>query len=171
MDLKTAIAVAVFFAVCFLLFYRFLTLPEFREAKQMRLRLLCQTDHKALLEACRELSRRCARGELKPGGYNIRDNPHPETSETSRFPQVILDLDPFHVYIDENDSRRVMIIMHGGMDHFGVYAYTEDYKKPLGSVYGDKELIPGLWYYDEGYDYTRYYDKRIDALMKKGKQK
>ena len=47
-------------------------------ASRIRVRLLCETDHQALLEACRELSSRFARGELKPGKYWVRIHRDPE---------------------------------------------------------------------------------------------
>lgn len=138
-----------------------------RYAKRMQVHMLCETDHQALLEACRELSRRAARGELKPGKYRISIDPNPEAS---RFPKPILDLAPSYLYIDENDTGRVMLEMLGGLGHFGVEAYVEDYKKPhVGFEYGDRELIPGLWYYDDGYRGHPEYEKRIKALMQKGK--
>jgi len=137
------------------------------QTERMRVHLLCETDHRVLLEACNELSRRAARGELKPGKYNVCHDRHPKVSQ---FPKAILVLAPSYVYIDENDSGRVMVEMLGGLGHFGVLAYTEDYKKPYPTYhYGDKELIPGLWYYDDGYDGNPEYDKRIEALMQKRK--
>ncbi|MHC4632344.1 MAG: hypothetical protein ACYS9C_13905 [Planctomycetota bacterium] len=132
-----------------------------REAKQMKMRLLCETDHQALLEACRELSRRAAAGDLKHGMYYVRSDSQP--------PQPILDLGPNHVFI--RYDGRVMLEMMGGLDHFGVYAYPEDYKEPpvMGFELGDKELIDGLWYYDDGYLNNPEYDKPIEALLQKRK--
>jgi len=132
--------------------------------QQKQVRLLCETNHQALLKDCRELSGRCARGDLKPGKYYIGYDQEPEAS---KFPQLILNLKPSYVFID--DDGRVMLEMIGGLGHFGVNAYPEDYKKPSWSVYGDKELIDGLWYYDDGYRGHPEYDKRIEALMQKGK--
>jgi hypothetical protein len=61
--------------------------------------------------------------------------------------------------------------MHGGMDHFGVKIYPEDFKKPRDYFeYGDRELLPGLWYYDDGYLNNPEYDKRIDELIEKHKK-
>jgi len=136
----------------------------------IKVRLLCKTDHQALLEACNKLSKQVAKGNLKPGKYMVRIDPDPEVS---KFPRPILDLRPTYVYIDENDSGRVLIEMLGGLlGHFGVLAYTEDYKKPYRTYsYGDKELIPKLWYYDDGYRDNPEYDKKVDALMQKGKMK
>ena len=174
--LKIIIAVAIAFAFGSALYILYhILLPMYlrgfvwiaaRDARQRQVRLLCKSDHKALLEACRELSRRCSRGDLKPGRYYMGYDRHPEAS---RFPKQILDLAPSYVYIDENDSGRVMVEMLGGLGHFGVLAYTEDYIKPSYSEYGDKELIPGLWYYDDGYRGHPEYEKRIEALLRKRK--
>jgi hypothetical protein len=171
MVLKIIVVVAIAFAVGYPLYGLYALYTSMIEVKkdvqQRQVRLLCETDHKVLLEACRELSGRAARGDLKQGGkYNVRRDRHPKAS---RFPQPILDLNPSYVYIDENDSGRVMVEMHGGLHHFGVQAYTEDYKKSSWAVYGDKELIPGLWYYDDGYLNNPEYDKPIEALLQKRK--
>jgi hypothetical protein len=63
--------------------------------------------------------------------------------------------------------------MHGGWDHikremshFGVNIYPEDFKEPKGNFkYGDRELLPGLWYYDEGYLRNPEFDKIIEKLI------
>ena len=135
----------------------------------IKTRLLCETDHQALLEACNELSRQVAQGKLKSGKYEMIFNPD---SEVSKFPQPILKLRPRYVYIDENDCGRVMIEMTGGLEiHFGVLAYTEDFKAPYKDFeYGNKELILRLWYYDDGYRDNPKYEKKIDALIQKGKK-
>ncbi len=141
-----------------------------KDTQQRQVRLLCETDHQALLEACNELSRQAKRGELKPGRYNVRRDRDPQASG---FPQPIRALSPSYVYIDENDSGRVMLEMLGGLGHFGVQAYTEDYKKPpvAGFTFGDRELIPRLWYYDDGYIGHPEYDRRIERLIQEGTAK
>ncbi len=137
-----------------------------REKQQGQFRLLCETDHHALLEACREISRRVAEGALKSGRYNVRHNPHPDVAG---FPQPIIDLGPTWVIV--SDDGAVNIEMMGGLDHFGVYAWPEGYKKPpfVGFKLGDKKLIDGLWYYDDGYESNPRYHKKIEALLQKGK--
>jgi hypothetical protein len=42
-----------------------------------------------------------------------------------------------------------------------------------GFEYRDKELIPGLWYYDEGYSPKpdSAYDKWIETFIQKGKKR
>ncbi|NQT02008.1 MAG: hypothetical protein HQ580_08300 [Planctomycetes bacterium] len=161
---RIVIIVLVVFVLAFLIFF-----AAFRYLLNgFRVSFLCKTDHHALLEACNELSKRVAKGNLKPGEYTVRFDPDPEVS---KFPRPILELRPSYVYIDENDSGRVMIEMLGGLGHFGVLAYTEDFKKPYDTYsYGDKELIPRLWYYDDGYRDNPKYHKKIDALIQKGKK-
>jgi len=136
-----------------------------RDIPHRQVRLLYKTDHQALLEACRELSKRVATGDMKGGSYYLRGSQR--LPVVSSFPKPILDLKPNYVYIDENNSGRVMVEMYGGFAHFGVLAYTEDYRKPSWAEYGDKELIPGLWYYDDGYMDNPEYDKTVEALRPK----
>lgn len=144
-------------------FYR----EAYNERKIMKMRLF-ETDFEVLLEACRELSNCVIAGDLESGQYYIRT--HPER-QAEHFPKVILDLSPVHVYIDENDSGRVMLPMAAGLDHFGVTAYTEDYMKSNPKQkYGDRELIPGLWYYDDGYLDDPEYEKKIYKLIKEHKK-
>ncbi|MBW7990770.1 MAG: hypothetical protein FVQ84_12255 [Planctomycetes bacterium] len=133
---------------------------------QRQVRLLCKTDHQALLDACRELSRRVARGNLKPGQYNVSHDPHPDVAG---FPQLIIDLAPSRAII--GSYGEVSLEMMGGLDHFGVTFYPDNYKKPpfVGFKLGDKKLIDGLWYYDDGYEANPRYHKKIDALLQKNR--
>lgn len=162
---RIVIIVLVVFVLAFLIFFAGLHYL----LDGMRVRLLCETDHQALLVACNNLSEQVDNGDLKPGKYMVLINPDPEVS---KFPRAILELRPRYVYIDENDSGRLMIEMTGGLEiHFGVLAYTEDFKAfSKGFEYGDKELIPRLWYYDDGYRDNPKYEKKIEALMQKGKK-
>lgn len=144
------------------------------KVQRSRVSLLCQTDHKALLEACRELSRKIPEfskklpaGEPHPDSYSLRAVLN--SQELSCLPKPILDLGPDDIYINE-DGCIVLSISFGRLGHFGVNAYPEDYKEPFeGFHYGDRELIDGLWYYDDGYKRNPKYDKRIEALLKKKK--
>ena len=80
-----------------------------------------------------------------------------------------------YAYINYNG--RVILEMAGGLDHFGVYAYPEDFKKPphASEELGHKKLLDGLWYFDDGYQYCsnpqefEEYDKYIESLRPKGK--
>jgi len=132
-----------------------------RYAERARTQLLCDTDHHALLCACRQLSERVAIGNLCLGKYRVRLDPAPEASQ---FPETIQDLGPSYVRID--DDGRVMIEMLGGLGHLGVLAYPGDYEKPFSDFrYGDRELVPDLWYYDDGYRADPDFDKVIDTIL------
>jgi hypothetical protein len=165
-----AVAIAVFVGPALCILYHFL-LPlyirgfvffAFKEALQRKVRLLSETDHQALLEDCRELSRQVGRPDL-PLRYFIRIHPDPEIS---RFPQLILDLEP--TYVQLYSDGRVEVELIGATHHCGVVAYPEDYKKPSDSFsYGDRKVVDGLWYYED--DYNEALDKRIEELMQKRK--
>ena len=133
-----------------------------REVVQAETRLLCETDHQALLDACRELSRQVRSGQLKVGVYMA--------PEALRFPEPIPALRPKHVIVDRDGL--VELEMGFGMWPLGVRAYTEDYPKyPPPFKYGDRELVKGLWYYEDGYSiHPDAYDKRIDELLSKNKK-
>jgi len=137
--------------------------------QQMRVRLLCRTDHQALLQACREVLRR---GSLEIGrSYWIGGGQR--RPEVSSLPKPILDLAPCAIRIEKilGGEPVVHLVMGTSADYFGAYAYPEDYKAPFERFhYGDKQLVPGLWYCDEGYADNPGYDKRIEALLKKRKQ-
>jgi len=124
--------------------------------RQRLLRLLCETDYRAVLEGCRELSARVRRGDLKAGTYPVRCDPRPETAS---FPQVILDIQPGYVAI-ENDGQVFVEML--GAPSYGVVAYPEGYRV---AHQGGVELIPGLWYYDENYEMYADRKKDIDALV------
>ena len=131
--------------------------------------LLYETDHRALLEACRQISRHVATGRLEPGEYRIHGNPDPESRQ---FAQLILDLDPLHVRIHKDGQ--VDIIM-SPVVMYGVCAFPEDYVGSLDELYkyGDEvwgiELIDGLWYYDEDFQKHPEHKKEVEELLKKRK--
>jgi hypothetical protein len=69
-----------------------------------------------------------------------------------------------------NPYGAVSIELGGTMRHFGVNAYPEDFRVPFSNYnYGDKELIPGLWYCDDIYNRHKDYDKVIERLLKKNR--
>jgi hypothetical protein len=134
--------------------------------QRQRVHLLYKTNHQALLAACRKVSKKVTNGDMKNGPYRLRSGPD---RWFAGFSRPILNLRPNRVYI--NFDGRVKLEMAGGLDHFGVYAYPEGYKLQLHTEkLGDKKLLDGLWYYDDGYRVRpEDYDKRIEALRPKGK--
>ncbi len=135
------------------------------EVRQRQVHLLLQTDHRALLKACRVISDMYKEGELKKSHYQIRFDPDPQVD---KFPKIILDIDP--TYLDITSYGVVVLELFGGLDHFGVYAYPDDFNEPFdGYKHGDRELIDGLWYYDDGYYNNPEYGKGIEELIHKSK--
>lgn len=144
-----------------------------RRAQKLRVRILCKTDHEALLNAGREILNQSLIDEKyfntdEPRGRGHRVFPIPKEVQ---LPQIFLDLEPHKIVI--NSYGYLWMEMHGGMTHFGLNIYPEYFKEPFsGYKYGDRELVPCLWYYDEGYDlFPDDYDKRIDLLIDKHKGK
>jgi hypothetical protein len=118
--------------------------------------ILYEVDHRALLDACRSLPNQGYRGK-----YYIR---HFRERDVSKFPEIILKLNPTYVVIDYDNV--IIIEMMGGMSHVGIRAYPENYK---GFGTGDKKLIEGLWYCDDGYREEPDYEQYIESLRPKKK--
>lgn len=169
---KIAVGLLVVFALGLTFLYltpigKFLILmrADAKREKQKTVRLLSETDHEALLAACRELLREVEAGNLRPYRYSVGYKADPEASQ---FPQVILDLDP--MFVDTQDSGRVFVEMYAGIHNYGVTAYSEDYQEPSPHfVYGDKKIIDGLWYYEDGYNPK--YDEWVEKQLQKGRAK
>lgn len=141
-----------------------------RRAQKSRVRILCKTDHEALLKAGREvLSQTHINEEYfnsgeSPGGGNT-----PSLPKEVRIPQIIRDLKGG---IAIHDDGYLLIPMHGAIDNWGLKIYPDYFKKPYSDYeYGDRELIPGLWYYDHRYMGNPDYDKEIDLLIEEHKGK
>lgn len=132
-----------------------------REVAQAQARLLAETDHHALLEACRELSLQYVNGQLDIN----------EPLESSpQVPEVIRALRPNDMNIGRDGL--VTIEMYTGWWPLGVHAYPEGYPEyPPPFKYGDRELLEGLWYYEDGYSlHPDAYDEIIDKLLGKNQQ-
>jgi hypothetical protein len=127
------------------------------DAHKARLRLLQETDLPSLLAAGREILRQVPISEADRRVVGIL--PTPKGAGRS---EVIRRLAPRGLVVSTRGYLQVE--MHGGMDHFGVRIYPADFNAPEPSQYfhyGDRELIPGLWYYDDIYRTDRGYDKQV----------
>jgi len=138
------------------------------DTQRRRVLLLCNTDHQALLNAGREILSRVPKDRLNPRPGGPRTLGEFGVPEGVQIPQAIRDLKCGCLI---SYDGYLTLEMHGGMTHFGVRIYPEDYEKPDRYFkYGDRKLLPGLWYYDEGYIYgPEEYDKRIDELIEEHK--
>lgn len=149
---------------------RFLVLWEegIKDAEQQRVLLLCKTNHEALLKAGREILNQIPEDYLNTDGKRVAGVLH--LPKEVQIPETIQDIRPRGVFVDYDGY--LIIEMHGGMDHFGVRIYPGDYKEPNRYFkYVDRELLPGLWYYDDGYIHNPAYDKRIENLIDENKSR
>lgn len=132
---------------------------EKREISQRQVLLLYETDHKALLEACRTVMKEAREGKWEYRQYAIRSFPDPNID---KLPESILRLNPTYIWIRPNG---LLVEMLGGLGHFGVTAFSEE-----DHEYGDKKLLDGLWYYDDRYREVPDYEKVIESLRPKSKE-
>ncbi len=149
----------------------FIQIQMHRDTRRLK-HLLCETDWQALLDACRELSRRVAAGELEAKAYVLRYNmsrivwrrrPAPEAAS---FPKAVLDLDP--VLVEINRDGRVWVALLVDLPNEGVFAYPENYQGPRDSL-GSVELIPGLWYWNDAYQPGGGLASYVDRLIQERK--
>jgi len=136
------------------------------DLERLHRRLLCETDHEALLQACREVSQQAMAGEMKSRSYRTRCFVF-STPAAAKFPKPIRDLRPRHVMVGRDGHVRLE--MFSGWSPFGVCAYPEGYEKRFPKAkYRDRKLIDGLWYYDVEYlHFPEEYDEAIDDLLRK----
>ena len=115
-------------------------------ANMLRKKLLYKTDHKMLLNAGREILSKVPHTKNRTeGGHKISGN-FPVPKEV-QIPKAIQDLKPHALLMNSNGY--LIIEMHGGMAHFGLLVYPEDFNVPFpGFRYGNRKLVEGLWYYD-----------------------
>ena len=154
-----------------------------RHAHLRRVLLLCDTDHQALLKAGREILSKVPKDPLginpSPGGIRHLGEFKFNVPEEVEIPQAIRNLKPHVCLINYDDY--LTLEMHGGWDHikremshFGVNIYPEDFEEPEVSggnfKHGDRELLTGLWYYDEGYIRNPEFDKIIEKLIEEHKK-
>jgi hypothetical protein len=141
----------------------------FTYTRYVEAHLLRDTGYHVLLDACRELSQRADElGLERDRPYRVRFG---SCKEAAGFPKPILELGPSYVYL--SSEGHVSLEMLGGLGHCGVRAFPKDYvKPPFPNVrLGDVELIPGLWYYDDGYRNSSRHRERIDRLIEEGRSR
>lgn len=137
-------------------------------AQQRRILLLYHTDHQALLKAGRQILSQGPKDTMNYRYYGIIYLSGFSVPRGVRIPKVIRKLRTYATSI--NFTGYLFLEMQGGVTGFGVRIYPEDFKAPSRYFsYGDRELLPGLEYYDYKYNRIPEYDKRIDEIIKKGK--
>ena len=168
------IAVGLVLGVCFT-FWRaeitagYLIHRDLRRMGRGMVKLLYDTDHVAFLAACREVATKSP----KSSGPGVISSISMGDAEFQKLPQIILDIYPSKVLvfslmgssIGHSDWDEFRIEWLGGIGGFrGVIAFPKDATPEENDHMGDKKLIDGLWYYDEGYQLHPEYDKRLEKL-------
>jgi hypothetical protein len=99
------------------------------ETERRQRLILYRTDHRAILDAGRQM---------------LADtNTFPTYPANTNLPKILRDLEPGYVWIAD-DRSSAGVEMGGGFFHFGYTIYPDD----TGGG-GEKQLLPGLWYYSE----------------------
>lgn len=128
---------------------------------------MCQTDHEALLQAGREMLSKAPKDLMR---YAVGRPVHIDGIPTSRImpiPRVIRKLRPHAVLINLNGY--IVLHMQEGLVNFGVKIYPQGFSRPSGHFrFGNRELLPGLWYYDHKYRQGPAYDEKIDKILQTG---
>lgn len=122
---------------------------DVRHSDQQRVQLLYRTDHVALLAACREVmtNRHTFTRDRSWHGPGNSDESFIDPEDT-RVPAVISALHPSDIIVSDSN---VQLELHGGFDHYGVIALSEEaVRNQTNDFSGLLELIPGLWYCDDG---------------------
>lgn len=141
-----------------------------RRIQQKRVLLLCNTNHQELLKSGRDVLSQIPKDRLNPqsdgsvlgGGFSV--------PEGVQIPQAIRDIKPRRCLINYDGYLSVEVSTSRDL-FLGVNIYPVEFKKPYRTFkYGDRELIPGLWYYDYEYFNNPEYDKRIDELIEEHKK-
>ena len=137
-------------------------------AERRRALLLYHTDYEALLKAGREILHQ---GPKDPYNYIYLGPQHIEgfpVPRNVRIPKVIRKLRPHASLINRNGY--VVLQMEEGIIGFGVKIYPAGFKAPHADFnYGNRQLLPGLWYYDDEYDNDPEYERKVNELIEKGK--
>ena len=174
-DKTTALAVAITILILLFAFVLYIRPKSpfynsaLQSAQQRRILLLYHSDHEALLKAGREILRQ---GPKDPWNYPFIGIQHIDGFPVPRevpIPKVVHQLRPHANLINRNGY--FVLQMEETAKGFGVKIYPEGFKTPryYGFKYGNRELIPGLWYYDDEYDLIPEYNNTIDYIIQKGK--
>ena len=153
--------------ICFS--WPFVSLPivawlDVQHSNRERVQLLYRTDHAALLAACREVmsNRHAFARDRDWHGQKDPDRSFIDPKDP-KVPAAIAALQPRDIIASDSNMH---LELHGGFDHYGVFAFSEEAASSQTNGFsGPFQLIPGLWYYDEGLAYDRAaWIKKLKAM-------
>jgi len=133
-----------------------------------RKKILHETDYQKLLEAGREILSKAEIDKVIDNEYTRYKLPG-----DIKIPKIVRRLkligSPFLSLAD--GYLALFIDISNRSSYVQVIIYPEDFNEPYEYFYfGDKELLPGLWYNDEEYHYDpNGYDKIVQSIMNTGK--
>jgi hypothetical protein len=151
-----------------------ITIGSISKWRNGRTYLLYKTDHKALLEAGRELSHQVSTGRLEPTLYEIDRGFGEPLEAAKKFPRIITGLNPRFVFIHPNGIIDIRAYDRHNVC-YDVRIFPENFEGNEGKYkkYSDPswgiELIKGLKYYDEDFEKHPEHKKKIEDLLNKRK--
>jgi hypothetical protein len=145
--------------------------PSKTDLDNNRRKIIYEIDHNKLIEACRKLMSEAMEGKWDAGEYYLRDIEDRSVvykNKVEKMPQEIIELEPAYILITED---KVRIEMHGGIVHFGITVSYSNNLEPKGyeKYFGNKQLIEGLWYYDDGFQKDPNFAEYLESLRPKSK--
>ena len=131
--------------------------------ERKRVKLLFESNHEALLLACRKMIL-----EAKDGKWDY-EKLWFATEEGkklySRLPEPLKKIEPVYIFISYD---QIMVALWGGMTHMGIVVFLEEDDMPWGKKYY-KEISKGLWYYDDRCKNDQDFEELIESLRPKKK--
>jgi len=134
-----------------------------RQIKRKKVKLLFESNHEELLLACRKMLLEAEDGKRDYGELWFGDEEGKKLFEC--LPEPLKNIEPVYIVISHES---IMVALWGGMYHMGLIVFSEDFP-----AWGDKchkELIEGLWYYDDRHKNTPNFEEYIESLRPKYKE-
>jgi len=102
---------------------------------------LYETDHKALLDACREIMDADKTTYRRDPKISPTGDRYPDPQDPN-MPAIIRNLGVSYIVVDKDEVR---IEMGGGHYHYGFTAFRKGFEQ-YGGQHGGRKLIDGLWF-------------------------
>lgn len=134
-----------------------------RKIESKKVKLLFESNHEELLLACRKMLLEAKDGKREYGELLFLTKEEKKLYES--LPEPLKKIEPVSIGISPD---RIMVSLWGGMYHVGIVAFPEG-TMPWGNQC-HKELIEGLWYYDDRYNSDPDFEEYIESLRPKSQK-